>query len=108
MKTDYQKLTAVVKESGMTAPWALVIARSKGWLDFTSPRDERGEVGAKRRVRGPLHVRGLGYRMIQVQCSLDTPAMVMTVVLLTVLGVTLYGLVPGLERLLVVRDIRLQ
>jgi hypothetical protein len=36
------------------------------------------------------------------------PAMVMAVVLLTVLGVTLYGLVPGLERLFVVKDVRLQ
>jgi NitT/TauT family transport system permease protein len=34
--------------------------------------------------------------------------MVMAVVLLTFLGVALYGLVLGLERLLVVRDIRLQ
>ena len=52
--------------------------------------------------------RGLGYLMIQVQSSLDTPAMVMAVVLLTLLGVGLYGLVLGLERLFVVRDIRLQ
>ena len=52
--------------------------------------------------------RGLGYLMIQVQSSLDTPAMVMAVVLLTLLGVTLYGLVLGLERLFVVRDVRLQ
>jgi len=51
--------------------------------------------------------RGLGYLMIQVQSSLDTPAMVMAVVLLTLLGVALYGLVLGLERLFVVRDIRL-
>ena len=52
--------------------------------------------------------RGLGYLMIQVQSSLDTPAMVMAVMLLTLLGVGLYGIVLGLERLLVVRDIRLQ
>src|SRR5262249_44173908 len=52
--------------------------------------------------------RGLGYLMIQVQSSLDTPAMVMAVGLLTLLGVALYGLVLGLERLFVVRDIRLQ
>ncbi len=52
--------------------------------------------------------RGLGYLMIQVQSSLDTPAMVMAVVLLTLLGVALYGLVLGLERLVVVRDVRLQ
>jgi NitT/TauT family transport system permease protein len=52
--------------------------------------------------------RGLGYLMIQVQSSLDTPAMVMAVVLLTLLGVALYGVVLGLERLFVVRDVRLQ
>ena len=52
--------------------------------------------------------RGLGYLMIQVQSSLDTPAMVMAVVLLTLLGVGLYGLVLGLERLFVVQDVRLQ
>jgi NitT/TauT family transport system permease protein len=51
--------------------------------------------------------RGLGYLMIEVQSSLDTPAMVMAVLLLTLLGVTLYGLVLGLERLFVVRDVRL-
>src|SRR6266568_4260734 len=48
------------------------------------------------------------FRKIQVQSSLDTPAMVMAVVLLTLLGVALYGLVLGLERMFVVRDIRLQ
>jgi NitT/TauT family transport system permease protein len=52
--------------------------------------------------------RGLGYLMIQVQSSLDTPAMVMAVVLLTLLGVALYGLVLAFERLFVVRDVRLQ
>ena len=52
--------------------------------------------------------RGLGYLMIQVQSSLDTPAMVMAVILLTLLGILLYGLVLGLERLVVVQDVRLQ
>jgi NitT/TauT family transport system permease protein len=52
--------------------------------------------------------RGLGYLMIQVQASLDTPAMLMAVVLLTLLGVTLYGAVLGLERLFLVEDVRLQ
>jgi NitT/TauT family transport system permease protein len=52
--------------------------------------------------------RGLGYLMIQVQSALDTPAMVMAVVLLTLLGVGLYGLVLSLERLFVVQDVRLQ
>ncbi|MCG6205535.1 ABC transporter permease [Rhodopseudomonas sp. HC1] len=51
--------------------------------------------------------RGLGYLMIQVQSALDTPAMLMAVVLLTLLGVVLYGLVLLLERLVVVRDVRL-
>ena len=49
--------------------------------------------------------RGLGYIMIQVQSSLDTPAMVMAVILLTLLGVLLYGAVLGVERL-VIRDAR--
>ncbi|WP_022724010.1 ABC transporter permease [Rhodopseudomonas sp. B29] len=52
--------------------------------------------------------KGLGYLMIQVQSALDTPAMLMAVVLLTLLGVALYGIVLGLERLVVVRDVRLQ
>src|SRR6516225_89343 len=72
------------------------------------------KVGAILAVAGAIvgeflgSARGLGYLMIQVQSSLDTPAMVMAVVLLTLLGVGLYGLVLGLERLFVVRDIRLQ
>src|SRR5437588_3788119 len=49
--------------------------------------------------------RCLGYIMIQVQSSLDTPAMVMAVILLTMLGVVLYGAVLGVERL-VIRDAR--
>ena len=49
--------------------------------------------------------RGLGYIMIQVQSSLDTPAMVMAVILLTMLGVLLYGAVLGVERV-VIRDAR--
>jgi NitT/TauT family transport system permease protein len=52
--------------------------------------------------------RGLGYLMIQVQSALDTPAMVMAVLLLTLLGVALYGLVLALERMFVVGDVRLQ
>lgn len=48
--------------------------------------------------------RGLGYLMIQVQSSLDTPAMLMAVVLLTLLGVALYGLVLVFERMFVVGD----
>jgi len=52
--------------------------------------------------------RGLGYLMLQVQVTLDTAAMFMAVILITVIGVILYGLVLALERLLVVRDARIQ
>lgn len=52
--------------------------------------------------------RGLGYLMIQVQASLDTPAMLMAVILLTLLGVLLYALVLLLERLVIVKDVRIQ
>jgi NitT/TauT family transport system permease protein len=52
--------------------------------------------------------RGLGYLMTQVQSSLDTPAMVMPVVPRTLLAVGLYGLVLGLEWLVVRGDVRLQ
>jgi len=50
--------------------------------------------------------KGLGYLMLQVQVTLDTPAMFMAVILITLLGMTLYGLVLALERLLVVKDAR--
>jgi NitT/TauT family transport system permease protein len=52
--------------------------------------------------------RGLGYLMLQVQVTLDTAAMFMAVILITVIGVALYGMVLGLERLAVVRDARVQ
>lgn len=52
--------------------------------------------------------RGLGYLMLQVQLTLDTAAMFMAVILITMIGVVLYGLVLGLERLLIVRDARVQ
>jgi NitT/TauT family transport system permease protein len=52
--------------------------------------------------------RGLGYLMQQVQVTLDTPAMFMAVILITLIGTALYGIVLGLERMLVVRDARLQ
>ena len=51
--------------------------------------------------------KGLGYLMLQVQVTLDTPAMFMAVILITLIGVTLYGMVLALERLLVVKDARL-
>ena len=50
--------------------------------------------------------KGLGYLMLQVQVTLDTAAMFMAVILITLLGVLLYGLVLVLERLMVVRDAR--
>jgi len=50
--------------------------------------------------------RGLGYLMLQVQVTLDTPAMFMAVIMITLLGMLLYGLVLLLERLLVVKDAR--
>ena len=46
--------------------------------------------------------RGLGYLMLQVQVTLDTAAMFMAVILITLIGSVLYLLVLGLERLLVV------
>ena len=51
--------------------------------------------------------RGLGYLMLQVQVTLDTAAMFMAVILITIIGMLLYGLVIGLERILVVRDARI-
>jgi len=51
--------------------------------------------------------KGLGYLMLQVQVTLDTAAMFMAVILITLIGVLLYGMVLGLERLLVVKDARL-
>jgi NitT/TauT family transport system permease protein len=51
--------------------------------------------------------KGLGYLMLQVQVTLDTPAMFMAVILITLLGVLLYGAVLALERWLVVKDARL-
>ena len=50
--------------------------------------------------------KGLGYLMLQVQVTLDTPAMFMAVILITLLGMLLYGFVLLLERWLVVRDAR--
>jgi len=50
--------------------------------------------------------KGLGYLMLQVQVTLDTPAMFMAVILITLIGVVLYGSVLLLERLLVVKDAR--
>lgn len=51
--------------------------------------------------------RGLGYLMLQVQVTLDTPAMFMAVILITLLGVVLYALVMALEHWLVPKDARI-
>ena len=51
--------------------------------------------------------RGLGYLMLQVQVTLDTPAMFMAVIIITLLGVLLYGLVMLLEHLLIAKDARI-
>ena len=51
--------------------------------------------------------KGLGYLMLQVQVTLDTPAMFMAVLLITLIGMVLYGLVLAMERLLVVKDARI-
>lgn len=51
---------------------------------------------------------GLGYLMLQVQVTLDTAAMFMAVLMITLVGVVLYGLVLMLERLLVVQDARVE
>jgi NitT/TauT family transport system permease protein len=50
---------------------------------------------------------GLGYLMLQVQVTLDTAAMFMAVILITMIGMVLYAAVLALERLLVVRDARI-
>ena len=51
--------------------------------------------------------KGLGYLMLQVQVTLDTPAMFMAVIMITLIGMLLYGAVLLLERWLVVKDARL-
>jgi len=50
---------------------------------------------------------GLGYLMLQVQVRLDTAAMMMAVLLISAIGIVLYGLVSALESLVVVRDARI-
>ena len=42
--------------------------------------------------------KGLGYLMLQVQVTLDTAAMFMAVLLITLIGMVLYGAVLLLER----------
>lgn len=50
--------------------------------------------------------RGLGYLMLSAQATLDTPAMFMSVALITLVGVCLYGVVIGLEHKFIPRDAR--
>jgi len=52
--------------------------------------------------------KGLGYLILVVQSDLDTAAMFMAVLLITVVGVSLYALVLLLERIFVVRDARVE
>lgn len=49
---------------------------------------------------------GLGYLIMQVQVTQDIAGMFMAVILITLIGVVLYGLVLLLEHLMVVRDAR--
>jgi NitT/TauT family transport system permease protein len=51
---------------------------------------------------------GLGFVIMSAQGTLDTPVMVMSLILVTLVGVTLYGLVVLLERLVVTEDARLR
>ncbi len=51
---------------------------------------------------------GLGYLMMSVQGVLDTAGMFMAVILISLIGVALYGLVILLERLVVVSDARME
>lgn len=51
---------------------------------------------------------GLAYLIGQVQVTLDTAAMMMAVILITLVGVALYLIVLILERIFVVRDARVE
>ena len=52
--------------------------------------------------------RGLGWFMLVTQEALNTDAMVMALLLVTVIGVLLYGCVILLERIFVVKDARVE
>jgi len=45
---------------------------------------------------------------LQVQVNLDTAGMFMAVILITLIGVILYGIVIGLERLAIAPDARVE
>lgn len=72
------------------------------------------KVGAILAVAGAIvgefiaSARGLGYLMIQVQSTLDTPAMFMSVLMISLIGVVLYLIVLLLEYLVIVQDSRVQ
>ncbi len=51
---------------------------------------------------------GLGFVIMSAQGTLDTPVMVMALILVTLVGVALYGLVVLLEHLVVTEDARLR
>ena len=51
---------------------------------------------------------GLAYLIGQVQVTLDTAAMFMAVLMITLVGVALYGIVIGLERWFVPKDARVE
>ena len=51
---------------------------------------------------------GLGFVIMAAQGTLDTPVMVMALILITLVGVALYGLVVLLERLVVTEDARVR
>lgn len=52
--------------------------------------------------------RGLGWFMLVTQEALNTDAMVMALLLVTLIGVVLYGIVMVLERIFVVQDARVE
>ncbi len=52
--------------------------------------------------------RGLGYFMLITQEALNTDAMVMALLLVTLIGVVLYGIIILLERIFVVQDARVE
>jgi len=51
---------------------------------------------------------GLGFVMMAAQGTLDTPVMVMALILVTLVGVAIYALVVALERMAVTEDARLR
>lgn len=84
--------------------WALVLAVHLGGMKVATVLAVAGAVVGEFIASD----KGLGYLMIQVQTSLDTPAVFMAVLLITGLGVLLYLLVLLLERLFITQDARLQ